>query len=175
MKDRIEYIDIAKGIGILLVVIGHVVWGDNYPMDGSTTICRFIYSFHMPLFFIISGLCIKDTKRLSKDTVARMARGYLIPYAVWSVVYIVAFEIIAIIKHEPSIVNIDNYLFAHAISNCGVAPLWFLLALFISELITIALNQSVLQKCGGGYYYLLSQPFQLRVHSGLKLLTELVY
>ena len=41
---RISYIDMAKGIGIILVVLGHSI----FPSENLTT---WIYSFHMPLFF----------------------------------------------------------------------------------------------------------------------------
>ncbi len=49
-KARIEWVDIAKGIGILLVIIGHTVDG---MLQGA------IYSFHMPLFFILSCITFK--------------------------------------------------------------------------------------------------------------------
>ena len=39
---RIEWIDIARGIGIILVILGHI---------GIGKIGKFIYSFHIPLFF----------------------------------------------------------------------------------------------------------------------------
>ena len=44
-KKRIEWVDIAKGIAILLMVIGHEV--------PSGLLYVFIFSFHMPLFFIL--------------------------------------------------------------------------------------------------------------------------
>lgn len=50
MSKRIEYIDIAKGIGILLVVLGH----NDFEVI-SVFVQRLIYSFHMPLFFFLSG------------------------------------------------------------------------------------------------------------------------
>lgn len=50
MNKRIEYIDIARGIGILLVVLGH-----NDFAYVSRFGYRLIYSFHMPLFFFLSG------------------------------------------------------------------------------------------------------------------------
>ena len=46
--NRIAWIDVAKGITILLVIIGHTL------TFGSAT-RNFIFSFHMPLFFILSG------------------------------------------------------------------------------------------------------------------------
>jgi polysaccharide biosynthesis protein PslL len=50
MSKRIGYIDIAKGIGILLVVLGH----NDFEVI-SLFAQRLIYSFHMPLFFFLSG------------------------------------------------------------------------------------------------------------------------
>ena len=53
-KKRIAYIDVAKGIGILLVVAGH-----NDLALVSPYLHRWIYSFHMPLFFFLSGYFFK--------------------------------------------------------------------------------------------------------------------
>lgn len=53
MSKRIEYLDIAKGIGILLVVLGH----NDFEVI-SPFVQRLIYSFHMPLFFFLSGYFI---------------------------------------------------------------------------------------------------------------------
>lgn len=64
MNRRIEYIDTLKGIAIILVVMGHVVqfiWGDRY--GSNQIIFIIIYSFHMPLFFFLSGLCTKVINR----------------------------------------------------------------------------------------------------------------
>ena len=55
MTKRIEYIDIAKGIGILLVVMGHNDFGLVSPF-----FYKFIYAFHMPLFFFVSGMLFKS-------------------------------------------------------------------------------------------------------------------
>ncbi len=61
---RIRYIDIAKGIGILLVVLGHNDMNAYHPL-----LHRFIYAFHMPLFFFLSGIFFnpeRDFKTLFK-------------------------------------------------------------------------------------------------------------
>ena len=152
ISKRIEYIDIAKGIGILLVVFGHVVWGGNYPMPHAGFISNLIYSFHMPLFFIISGMCIKESKVLDKQTVRKMALAYLIPYAIWTILYLLMFQTAGMLRGQESIFNFKNNLFAHAISICGVAPLWFLIALFIAEVMTIAIKP-LLRNRGGTTEY----------------------
>lgn len=61
-KNRIQWIDCAKGIAILLVIIGHSI--DAFPR-------AMIFSFHMPLFFILSGL----TSRPCKDTSMWLAKA----------------------------------------------------------------------------------------------------
>jgi polysaccharide biosynthesis protein PslL len=53
MSKRIEYLDIARGIGILLVVLGH-----NDFEAISLFVHQVIYSFHIPLFFFLSGYFI---------------------------------------------------------------------------------------------------------------------
>jgi len=56
MSKRIEYIDIARGIGILLVVLGH----NDFALV-SPFAYHVIYSFHMPLFFFLSGYFLKTS------------------------------------------------------------------------------------------------------------------
>jgi len=64
-KDRLVSIDIARGIGILLVVLGHTLAEANYHVQNSTVLFfgRLIYSFHMPLFFFLSGMFFKPDMR----------------------------------------------------------------------------------------------------------------
>ena len=47
---RIEWIDVSKGITIILMMIGHYV-------PYGSQVRNFIFAFHMPLFFILSGYC----------------------------------------------------------------------------------------------------------------------
>lgn len=66
-----ESIDIMKGIGIILVIIGHMaIWN------------IFIFSFHMPLFFFLSGMLYK--KRGYKELFSYISRRLLIPYLFWA-------------------------------------------------------------------------------------------
>lgn len=58
-KNRLEELDIARGIGILLVIMGHL-----YSQSSTlNNIQKFVYTFHMPLFFIIAG-CTFTKKRI---------------------------------------------------------------------------------------------------------------
>jgi len=53
-SKRIAYLDVAKGIGILLVMLGH-----NYVKASVPGMEQFIFSFHMPFFFLLSGMLFK--------------------------------------------------------------------------------------------------------------------
>lgn len=91
MNHRIEWIDNAKGIGIVLVVLGHVIVGmrgsgliDNahWAMD----IKYILYSFHMPLFFFLAGLNVENSYR-AKGAVGFIKTKLLTiayPYLLWS-------------------------------------------------------------------------------------------
>ena len=54
LTKRVEYIDVAKGIGIILVVMGHNDFALISPFAH-----KLIYSFHMPMFFFLSGMFFK--------------------------------------------------------------------------------------------------------------------
>ena len=55
MKKRIGYIDMAKGLAIILVIIGHISFT---PSMGKTI----LYLFHIPLFFFLSGFTFSIDK-----------------------------------------------------------------------------------------------------------------
>ena len=57
-KQRIEWIDIAKGIGIIAVLIGHT---------NSGILRDEIYSFHIPLFIFLSGMLFNGGTKTAKD------------------------------------------------------------------------------------------------------------
>lgn len=89
MNKRIDYLDIAKGLGILLVYIGHCNIGLRH--DSYNIVFDWIYSFHMPFFFFVSGLLFNvksiDTKNfLWKKTIALML-PYIISLSIISYCY----------------------------------------------------------------------------------------
>ena len=69
---RIQYLDIAKAIGIILVIIGHI--------SQNEIITSVIYSFHMPLFFILSGYLYH------KGNTKNKIKKILIPYFLFSII-----------------------------------------------------------------------------------------
>lgn len=123
-KERLTYLDVAKGIGILLVVIGHVYAFNRQIVDRFFVI--WLYSFHMPLFFIISGMLIayKDEKDIWKFVKKRI-KGILIPYVFFSIFSIIVFAIVNDFNREVFVQNVKA-----TICGVGIDTLWFLPALF---------------------------------------------
>ena len=68
MKKYYTWINIARGIGMILVVLGHAADDTWIRSENNNYIAKFvidfIYSFHMPLFFFISGFCSSKILRL---------------------------------------------------------------------------------------------------------------
>lgn len=81
--EREQSIDIAKGFGILLVVFGHTIasWG-----GGNEILHRFVYSFHMPLFFAVSGMFISSNLNLISFIKSKFTR-FAIPFLFWVLFY----------------------------------------------------------------------------------------
>ena len=74
---RLQWIDMAKGLGILLMILGH--------MHVGQPIRDFIYSFHMIMFVMISGYLYKETVEL-KQYFPRKVKALLLPYLMTNVV-----------------------------------------------------------------------------------------
>ena len=89
MKEnkRLHYLDMAKGIGIFLVALGHME-------DIATGTRVWISSFHMPLFFVISGILMAVKNEPSKDlgiAVKKRINGIIVPYLWFSLSYFVIY------------------------------------------------------------------------------------
>jgi fucose 4-O-acetylase-like acetyltransferase len=89
---RYQWLDAAKGIGILLVVAGHACGGvidARLPFDGWPVRQLFmgIYVFHMPLFFLLSGLLVERRVRRGRAKfLESIVTRILYPYVIWSVI-----------------------------------------------------------------------------------------
>ena len=82
-KERDKTIDIIRGILICLVVIGHVV-------DSQSKIHQYIYSFHMPCFFLISGYLNRNSLTIEeKNYLKKIITRYIRPYFIYSTIFLV--------------------------------------------------------------------------------------
>lgn len=77
-QKRYQYIDIARGIAMLCIIIGHL---------GNRTINRVVFTFHVPIFFLISGFFISEKTSLSEFMKKRI-RSLIVPYVCTCIVII---------------------------------------------------------------------------------------
>lgn len=75
---RLEWLDVAKAITILLMIAGHSAL--------PSFISNFIWVFHMPLFFIASGLTTNWGKHTFREFSIRKVRSLLLPFAFYSII-----------------------------------------------------------------------------------------
>ena len=135
-KKRNESIDIAKGIGILLVILGHTM---SPVMEGHRLIewlYRVIYTFHMPLFFFVSGFVASKlvTKPLKKFTLLKQRTVRLmIPYCVWAVIYLP----MKIIMSEHVRFSSEYKWYSFFLGNNPDGQLWFLYVVFVISVFMI--------------------------------------
>jgi len=185
--NRIHWIDICRGIGIILVLYGHLFVSDknNY----------LIFAFHMPLFFFISGLVFKTVTNKSLLSLAfKFAKQLLIPYYIFAVMtYLFTFVSQAVSQTggNISLSSIGYQLFGilYGSGSDGMlgynVVLWFLPCLFITKLtfalITKITTQTkklflILFGCGlSGYLISLFFPW-LKLPFGFEIaLTGLVF
>ncbi len=139
---RLQYFDMVKGIGILLVVIGHLQGDEIFSLSPFILpFCTWIFSFHMPLFFIISGMLIHYRKDLEKDfhtLVKKRFRGIMVPYLCFSVIYlsVVLYALFIGKTIQPESLFINLW---YVVSMYGMSVLWFLPALFFGELLFLGI------------------------------------
>lgn len=84
------YLDIAKGISILLVILGHIIQYTSLNNSFlNNEIWIFIYSFHVPLFMHISGqLLFKSLQKNKKNIISCKIKQLLTPVIVWGVIIV---------------------------------------------------------------------------------------
>lgn len=145
-NKRLDYLDMVKGIGSLLVLMGHLQ--DKTILSYSPYIkpfCVYIFSFHMPMFFILSGILLaikNDDRKDIKEIAKRRFRGLMIPYF-WFSVYIILniLYYMFVTKTVPlSTLTLNLWYF---VSCYGMNVLWFLPALFLGEILFIHIRQKL--------------------------------
>ncbi len=123
-------IDIVKGLGIILVVLGHNSWVGS---PDNAELSRVIFSFHVPLFFFLSGIFLRESDDL-RSFLWSKADSLLKPYFVVLIFLGVLKLILSIamnLVEAPTFQYILGVLWGNGIT-IPWPPLWFLSHLFIS-------------------------------------------
>lgn len=131
-SERLEYIDLAKGIGIILVVIGHSV-------NGHGLIGHYISSFHMPLFFLLSGLCFSDSRYPTfMPFLKKRVKTLLLPCLYFTCIMLILSALFLPSYYPPQ--KLITYKLPGAY--------WFILILFLSELFYFIINRKIINLKG---------------------------
>ena len=135
-ENRNQFVDIMRGIAMLLVVLGHTMTGCTVDSQKSF-LFNIIWSLQMPLFILISGYVTKYSRPISDGEglwkyVKRRTVAYMLPWTVWS------FLVRGIIFGQDGFLNIKNLLWNMDSGYWFLATIWtismiFGIASFIAE------------------------------------------
>lgn len=132
-KDRQTDLDIAKGIGIILVVWAHA----------KGPFSDYISGFHMPFFFFISGMLYCNKDRSIKDYTVRKCKSLLAPFWWWNLIFFPVFFVLYYWKNWDPMIAFKGI--GEIILTLNKVPFlgttWFLPALFwVSILVHIFIS-----------------------------------
>lgn len=141
-NNRANWVDYGKGIGIFLMVYAHLLssayhGGISIPENFFKLSDSIIYSFHMPLFFFLSGLFVEESlrKRGAKEYLLDKFLRIAYPYMIWSILQ-VSVEIMFADQTQKG-ATIENLL---AIPYRPWGQFWFLYALLLMYILYAILN-----------------------------------
>lgn len=127
--NRLVYVDIAKGIAIILVVIGHIL---QFNLSGTSKniLFNWIYAFHMPVFMMLSGyVSAYKADQISLSSSFKQVRKkfsqLIIPFLIWGSIIMPMIKNYSIYDWGENFVNLINS------PHIGA---WFLLSLFFIHL-----------------------------------------
>ncbi len=133
-NSRNLQLDVLKGIGILLVIIGHI--------SGNGILNKWIYSFHMPLFFFISGVIYYLSNKVDvKSFITKKFHGLIVPYLIFAIITFIYWVVIERYLRDSGGISVGHQFLEIFISQGGDESheynvvLWFLPCLFMMEII----------------------------------------
>ncbi|MEG0408684.1 MAG: acyltransferase family protein [Bacilli bacterium] len=141
-KERNQLIDVIKAIAIILVIVGHSIQYGAGEMFFNTQsyfdngLFKFIYSFHMPLFMLVSGYLFyfSTIKHSLNHNIKTRIFSLLLPIAIWTLPQFIYY----IIQNSLNISIIQIILkFTSFMRN----NLWFLWAVLLCSIIVLIVNR----------------------------------
>ncbi|XXJ21334.1 acyltransferase family protein [Desulfovibrio caledoniensis] len=141
MHGRDIRIDNAKGLLIILVVMGHLVWPVPSGDRAADALYFFVYFFHMPMFALVSGYLSRAETGM--PALEKNARLLLAPYVVFFALHAL---VLRLMGEAP-------YPFLQ-----GLYGLWYLLSLFVWRMVLpyvrrvpLALSASIVLALAAGF------------------------
>lgn len=140
-KRRESWTDSARGIAIVLVVVGHVIASYHEARLYTESnlynfLMQFIYSFHMALFMMVSGyLYSKSSHENRRYEIKKRLLSYGIPYLIFTVLWVLMKLVLSSVTNNPvSLTDIPLAVFY------PVSFMWFIYALLIMQVVQVLLG-----------------------------------
>lgn len=137
-STRDEAVDFLRGVLILLMIFGHVPPLGNQA-QGISAVVAWIYSFHMPIFLIISGYFFFPRVMSGKEMLQPLFRRLVVPYLLFEALYLMALYAVQFTgvhtSNEPPSTAL-GFVTAELVRPIGA--FWFIHALIVSQLSFIA-------------------------------------
>ena len=128
-QKRLDYLDMAKGIGIFLVILGHI----EYIQEDTL---KWISSFHMPLFFLAAGWVYKEKTVLAD--IKRRIQTIVIPYFSFGFLVLIYWQLMERRFRDSDMSFMDSLfgLFSGCYDNLEFnIHLWFLPCFFVTVIL----------------------------------------
>lgn len=127
-STRRQDVDFFRGVGIICMILGHIIVNDN-------VFNHIIHAFHMPMFFIISGMFWKPCDSYT-DFIKKKAKSLLLPYFLFGLIHYVVY--IIYYYRDPAMPKLSPIIRLIGDNTEGLpiaGALWFLTALFFCEIL----------------------------------------
>ena len=164
-KKRVGYVDLYRGIGIILMIMAHVGFGSFFD--------HYIHAFHMPMFFFVSGYFFKLDSALV--FFKHKIRTLLLPYYLCAILIYLGWQVL-FGNLEDSLVRILLYMNS---TKFVAAALWFLTALFVANaiywlihklfksIIYLSIAVCLIALCGNLMHFFFVKPCVFALDAGL--------
>ncbi|MBQ6478594.1 MAG: acyltransferase family protein [Erysipelotrichaceae bacterium] len=127
-QNRIGYLDAAKGIAIICIVIGHAY---SYYVGNGNCVIPYLYSFHVPIFFVISGILCANRGTIHVDLIKKF-RELIVPYFFWGTTYQICLGFLAVIGGESFQQQLSDRVIT--VISLSSGAMWFLPTMFFATI-----------------------------------------
>ena len=142
IRNRVNYIDLFRAFGILMMIMGHIKFGNYFD--------KWIHAFHMPMFFFVSGWFFKSRENIGK-LIRRKVRRLIVPYAIFELFqWLILMPFISEYRTPRTLLyifTVNTHKIPIETGTFGISPIpgamWFLTAIFITETLYIIMNQFI--------------------------------
>ena len=130
---RIEYIDVAKFLAMILVVFTHGVKESNF--------VAFAFAFHLPVFFVLNGMTLKVENQTFGDFLTKKLQRYILPMFGLGIICVLFDLFIKWLFNNPIADHFILIGIANVINQVRLFAIWFLPALFFTDIILFGFHR----------------------------------